>query len=74
MFQKKLSITTRDFTSQYFAGVSIEDPRLAVMCDKAGLPQPYSILTECVQRLDVNSYCITDYKSNMKAWVLCQVV
>ena len=38
------------FSLQYFAGVSIEDPRLAVMCDKAGLPLPYNVLMECVQR------------------------
>ena len=48
---------------QYFAGVSIEDPKLAVMCDKAGLPLPYNILMECVQRLG-KPIVVPDFRYN----------
>ncbi|XP_065891179.1 microprocessor complex subunit DGCR8-like [Dysidea avara] len=44
----KKEASTDDY--QYFNGVSIEDPKLVTMCAEAGLPLPYQILTECVQR------------------------
>lgn len=34
----------------YFEEVSIEDPRVTALCDKAALPKPYQVLHECLRR------------------------